>query len=110
MKKTINVDATYVGMRLDRFLRKHFETIPQSLIERSLRSGKIKKTLSKRYQNRKGGYTRVIKAGFRYGDNAPMAVIEFVDRDIEAKKVDKKKTVKSPATDKKTETPKEATA
>ncbi len=42
MKKTINVDATYVGMRLDRFLRKHFETIPQSLIERSLRSGKIK--------------------------------------------------------------------
>ena len=42
MKKTINVDATYAGMRVDRFLRKHFETIPQSLIERSLRSGKIK--------------------------------------------------------------------
>ena len=42
MKKTINVDATYAGMRIDRFLRKHFETIPQSLIERSLRSGKIK--------------------------------------------------------------------
>ena len=52
---------------------------------------KVKKTLSKRYENRKGGYTRIIKAGFRYGDNAPMAVIEFVDRDIEAKKVDKKK-------------------
>ena len=42
MKKTINVDATYAGMRIDRFLRKHFESIPQSLIERSLRSGKIK--------------------------------------------------------------------
>ena len=42
MKKTINVDPTYAGMRIDRFLRKHFETIPQSLIERSLRSGKIK--------------------------------------------------------------------
>ena len=42
MKKTINVDTTYVGMRIDRFLRKHFESIPQSLIERGLRSGKIK--------------------------------------------------------------------
>jgi large subunit ribosomal protein L17 len=52
---------------------------------------KVKKTLSKRYLNRKGGYTRIIKAGFRYGDKAPMAVIEFVDRDVEAKKVDVKK-------------------
>ena len=54
-------------------------------------ANKVKKTLSKRYENRKGGYTRIIKAGFRYGDNAPMAVIEFVDRDVEAKKVDRKK-------------------
>ena len=54
-------------------------------------ANKVKKTLSKRYLNRKGGYTRIIKAGFRYGDKAPMAVIEFVDRDVEAKKVDKKK-------------------
>ena len=54
-------------------------------------ANKVKKTLSKRYINRKGGYTRIVKAGFRYGDKAPMAVIEFVDRDIEAKKVDKKK-------------------
>ncbi len=54
-------------------------------------ANKVKKTLSKRYENRKGGYTRIIKAGFRYGDNAPMAVIEFVDRDSEAKKVDRKK-------------------
>ena len=61
-------------------------------------TNKVKKTLSKRYQNRKGGYTRIIKAGFRYGDNAPMAIIEFVDRDLEAKRVDKKKkdTKKTP--------------
>ena len=70
-------------------------------------TNKVKKTLSKRYENRKGGYTRIIKAGFRYGDNAPMAVIEFVDRDIEAKRVDKKKV---PAKDQKKEAPKEATA
>ena len=54
-------------------------------------ANKVKKTLSKRYVNRKGGYTRIIKAGFRYGDNAPMAIIEFVDRDVEAKRLDKKK-------------------
>ena len=54
-------------------------------------ANKVKKTLSKRYLNRKGGYTRIVKAGYRYGDKAPMAVIEFVERDIEAKKVDKKK-------------------
>jgi large subunit ribosomal protein L17 len=54
-------------------------------------TNKVKKTLSKRYENRHGGYTRIVKAGFRYGDNAPMAVIEFVDRDVEAKRVDKKK-------------------
>ena len=54
-------------------------------------ANKVKKNLSKRYLNRKGGYTRIIKAGFRYGDKAPMAVIEFVDRDVEAKKVDIKK-------------------
>ena len=69
---------------------------------------KVKKTLSKRYENRNGGYTRIIKAGFRYGDNAPMAVIEFVDRDVEAKRVDKKK--KDSAKDQKKEAPKEATA
>ena len=64
-------------------------------------TNKVKKTLSKRYENRKGGYTRIIKAGFRYGDNAPMAVIEFVDRDVAAKKVDKKK--KEPTKDQKKE-------
>ena len=72
-------------------------------------TNKVKKTLSKRYENRKGGYTRIIKAGFRYGDNAPMAVIEFVDRDVEAKRVDKKK--KNPAKDtQKVEDKKQATA
>ena len=54
-------------------------------------TNKVKKTLAKRYENRKGGYTRIVKAGYRYGDNAPMAVIELVDRDVEAKRVDKKK-------------------
>ena len=65
-------------------------------------ANKVKKTLAKRYINRKGGYTRIIKAGFRYGDNAPMAVIEFVDRDVEAKKIDRKKkeTTKSKEKDK----------
>ena len=53
-------------------------------------TNKVKKTLSKRYEKRNGGYTRIIKAGFRYGDNAPMAIIEFVDRDAQAKRVDKK--------------------
>ena len=54
-------------------------------------ASKVKKTLSKRYEKRNGGYTRIIKAGFRYGDNAPMAIIEFVDRDVAARRVDKKK-------------------
>ena len=71
-------------------------------------TNKVKKTLSKRYENRNGGYTRIIKAGFRYGDNAPMAVIEFVDRDVEAKRIDKKK--KDPAKEQKKESTKEATA
>ena len=43
--------------------------------------GKLFTTLGPRYKARNGGYTRVLKAGFRYGDNAPLAVIEFVDRD-----------------------------
>jgi len=68
---------------------------------------KVTKNLSERYLKRNGGYSRVIKAGFRYGDDAPMAIIELVDRDIKAKKVDVKtkvdeKKVKSPETDNKT--------
>jgi len=64
-------------------------------------ANKVKKTLSKRYEKRSGGYTRIIKAGFRYGDNAPMAIIEFVDRDVEAKKIDKKKKSTSKEPEKK---------
>ena len=71
-----------------------------SQLQDSKSANKVKKTLSKRYEKRAGGYTRIIKAGFRYGDNAPMAIIEFVDRDVEAKRVDKKKK------DTKKETPK----
>ena len=47
--------------------------------------GKLFSVLGPRYKDRNGGYTRVLKAGFRYGDNAAMAVIEFVDRDVNAK-------------------------
>jgi len=64
-------------------------------------ANKVKKTLSKRYEKRNGGYTRIIKAGFRYGDNAPMAIIEFVDRDVEAKKIDKPKKETPKAEEKK---------
>ena len=56
---------------------------------------KVFDILSTRYEKRKGGYSRVIKAGFRYGDDAPMAVLELVDRDTEAKKVDKPKKVET---------------
>ncbi len=49
---------------------------------------KLFATLAERYADRDGGYTRVLRAGFRYGDNAPMAVIELVDRDPDAKGLD----------------------
>ena len=52
---------------------------------------KLLKILSQRYEKREGGYSRVIRAGFRYGDDAPMAVIELIDRDVQAKKIDIKK-------------------
>ena len=52
------------------------------------RSGNCSTCSATRYKDRQGGYTRIIKAGFRYGDNAPMAVIEFVDRDVDAKGLD----------------------
>jgi large subunit ribosomal protein L17 len=48
-------------------------------------AAKLIDTLAPRYEGRPGGYIRVLKAGFRQGDNAPMAVIEFIDRDVEAK-------------------------
>ena len=65
-------------------------------LQSKLSVNKILKTLSQRYEKRKGGYSRVIRAGFRYGDDAPMAVIELIDRNIQAKKIDiKKKTQES---------------
>ena len=63
---------------------------------------KVFETLSKRYANRKGGYSRVLKAGFRTGDDAPMAVIELVDRDQNAKKFDKPKKIEAEKKDKQT--------
>ena len=64
---------------------------------------KLTKTLSHRYSKRHGGYSRVIRAGYRYGDDAPMAIIELVDRDVQAKEVDiKKKIEEIPKTTKET--------
>ena len=56
---------------------------------------KVFDVLSSRYNKRNGGYSRVLKAGFRYGDDAPMAIIELVDRNLEAKKIDKPKKVET---------------
>ena len=79
-----------------------------SKLQDKTNANKVIKTLSKRYEKRSGGYTRIVKAGFRYGDNAPLAVIELVDRDVEAKRqFKKKKSQDKPA---KTEEKKSATA
>jgi len=56
---------------------------------------KLFETLGERYKDRNGGYSRVLKAGFRYGDNAPMAVIELVDRDPEARGADDRARVEA---------------
>ncbi len=56
-----------------------------SIVRDETQVGKLFETLAPRYKARSGGYIRVLKAGFRYGDNAPMAIIEFVDRDESAK-------------------------
>ena len=62
--------------------------------------GKLFSEIGPRYSERPGGYTRIMKAGFRYGDNAPMAVIEFVDRDVNAKgAVDHAKTAEAEKAD-----------
>ena len=70
-----------------------------SKLQDKTNASKILNTLSKRYEKRAGGYTRIVKAGFRYGDNSPMAVIEFVDRDVEAKRKFKKKKKEDPKTE-----------
>ena len=61
---------------------------------------KVFDILSSRYEKRQGGYSRVLKAGFRYGDDSPMAIIELVDRNVEAKKIDKPKKVETKETEK----------
>ena len=70
-----------------------------SKLQDKTNANKILNTLSKRYEKRAGGYTRIVKAGYRYGDNSPMAVIEFVDRDAEAKRKFKKKKKEDPKTE-----------
>ena len=72
-----------------------------------MNANKVTKILSKRYNSRKRGYSRIIKSGFRYGDNAPLAIIELVDRDINARKVDKKVKNKDKKSETKTDNPKE---
>ena len=62
-----------------------------SRLESKTSVDKLSKILSHRYEKRKGGYSRVIRTGFRYGDDAPMAIIELVDRDLQARRVDIKK-------------------
>ena len=70
---------------------------------------KVFNELSKRYNSRNGGYSRVLKAGFRTGDDAPMAVIELVDRNPEAKKIDKPKKVETKEKSEELKTEKKAT-
>ena len=70
-----------------------------SKLQDKTNANKILNTPSKRYEKRAGGYTRIVKAGYRYGDNSPMAVIEFVDRDVEAKRKFKKKKKADPKTE-----------
>lgn len=63
----------------------HARRLVISRLRDETQAKKLFDTLGPRYKARAGGYTRILKAGFRYGDNAPVAVIEFVDRDVNAK-------------------------
>jgi len=69
-------------------------------LKQEMHTAKLFEILGPRYKDRQGGYVRVLKAGFRYGDMAPMAIIEFVDRDIDAKgSADKARLVEFDAAD-----------
>ena len=72
----------------------HARRIAMSKLRDETMVKKLFDVLGKRYGDRNGGYTRVLKAGFRYGDNAPLAVIEFVDRDVDARGQDSGPTMK----------------
>ena len=74
-----------------------------SQLQNRILANKVTNILSKRYVKRNGGYSRIVKSGYRYGDDAPMAIIELVDRDVQAKKIDIKKK-----TEEKSKTPIEA--
>lgn len=63
----------------------HARRLAASRLKQNAHVKKLFEVLGPRYQERNGGYVRVLKAGFRYGDMAPMAYVEFVDRDVEAK-------------------------
>ena len=65
-----------------------------SKLQDKINAKKVSNVLSKRYLNRKGGYSRIIKTRFRYGDGASLAIIELIDRDMNAKKLDVKKKAK----------------
>ncbi len=73
-----------------------------SVLRSDLAVNKLLDVLGARYKDRNGGYLRIMKAGFRYGDMAPMAVIEFVDRDVAAKGKNYGEVVKQTSSDKKT--------
>jgi large subunit ribosomal protein L17 len=72
----------------------HARRLAMSQIRDDAMVKKLFEVLGPRYKGRNGGYTRVLKAGFRYGDNAAMAVIEFVDRDVDARGMDSGPTQK----------------
>ncbi len=63
----------------------HARRQAHSRLKQDMHTAKLFEVLGPRYAERQGGYVRVLKAGFRYGDMAPMAIIEFVDRDVDAK-------------------------
>ena len=73
----------------------HARRLAMSQIRDEAMVKKLFEVLGPRYKGRPGGYCRVLKAGFRYGDNAPMAVIEFVDRDVDARGMDSGPTQKT---------------